>query len=62
MAQAPHTVELDEHLKEVVAALHQAVNHALPHVKEPEVVDKDLRACKDILDDVMEGKVSEWVQ
>jgi len=53
MAQAPHTVELDEHLKEVVAALHQAVNHALPHV---------LAACKDILDDVMEGKVSEWVQ
>jgi hypothetical protein len=62
MAQAPHTAELDDHLKEVVAALHQAVNYALPHVKEPEIVDKALANCKDILDDVMEGKVSEWIQ
>ena len=62
MAQAPHTVELDEHLKEVVAALHQAVNYGLPHVNEPEVVDKAIEDCKEVLDVVMEGKVSEWIQ
>ena len=62
MAQAPHTVELDEHLKEVVAALHQAVNYGLPHVNEPQIVDKTIANCKDILDDVMEGKVSDWIQ
>jgi hypothetical protein len=62
MTQAPHTVELDEHLKEVVAALHQAVNYGLPHVNEPEVVDKAIADCKEVLDVVMEGKVSEWIQ
>lgn len=62
MAQAPHTAELDEHLKEVVAALHQAVNYGLPHVNEPEVVDKAIEDCKEVLDVVMEGKVSEWVE
>lgn len=62
MAQAPHTVELDEHLKEVVAALHQAVNYGLPHVNEPEVVDKAIADCKEVLDVVMEGKVSEWTE
>ena len=30
MEQAPNTVELDEHLKVVISALHGAVNRAVP--------------------------------
>ncbi len=62
MAQAPIAVELDEHLKEIVQALHRAVKYAMPRVKEPEVADKAVRDCKEILDVVMEGQVSEWLK
>lgn len=62
MSQAPHTVELDEHLKEVVQALHGAVNWAIPHVDDPKIVDKAIRDCKEILDVVLEGNVSEWLK
>ncbi len=62
MNQAPRTVELDEHLKEVVQALNGAVNWAMPHTKDPDVADKAIRDCKEILDTVMEGKVSEWLE
>lgn len=62
MAQAPHTVELDEHLKEVVQALHSAVNYGLPHADDPKIVDKAIADCKEILDVVMEGKVEEWIE
>lgn len=62
MAQAPHTVELDDHLKDVVDALQRAVNYGLPHKDEPKIVDKAIADCKEVLDVVMEGKVSEWVQ
>lgn len=61
MAQARRTAELDEHFKDVVNALHSAVNWAMPHVDEPEIVDHALSDCKEVLDEVMEGKVSEWV-
>ena len=60
--QAPNTVELDEHLKEVIQALHGAVNWAMPHKDDPEVVDKAIQDCKEILDVIMEGKVSEWLE
>ena len=60
MSQAAHTIELDEHLKEVVQALHSAVNYAMPHIRDPKVADKAIEDCKEILDTVMEGKVSEW--
>lgn len=62
MPQAPHTVELDEHLKEVIQALHGAVNWAMPHVGDPKIVDKAIRDCKEILDVVLEGKVLEWLK
>jgi len=62
MSQAPNTVELDEHLREVVTALHRAVNYATPHVGEPKIVDKAIRDCKEILEVVMEGNVAEWVR
>ena len=62
MLQAANTVELDEHLKEVVHALHSAVNWAMPHVNDPKIADKTIQDCKEILDVVMEGKVSEWLK
>lgn len=63
MSEAPHTEELDAHLKDVVTALHGAVNWAMPHVKDdPKIVDKAIQDCKEILDVVMEGNVSEWVK
>ncbi len=61
MSQAPRTVEMDEHLKEVVHALHGAVNWAMPHTKDTAIADKAIQDCKEILDTVMEGKVSEWL-
>ena len=62
MAQAPHTEELDEHFKDIVQALHGAVNWAMPHIKDPKVVDKAIHDCKEILNVVIEGKVSEWLK
>lgn len=62
MPEAPNTVALDEHLKEVVQALHAAVNRALPHLKDdPNLVGQAIRDCKEILDVVLEGKVAEWI-
>jgi len=60
---APNTEALDEHLKEVVRALHAAVNRAMPHVKDdPALVDKAIQDCKEMLDVVLEGNVSEWIR
>jgi hypothetical protein len=61
MQPAPLTEELDEHLKEVIRAVHQAVNWALPHVDDPKIVDQAIRDCKEILDVVMEGNTSAWL-
>lgn len=61
MSQAPHAIELDEHLEEVIRAVTSAVNWAMPHTKDPKVADKAILNCKEILDTVMEGKVSESV-
>jgi len=58
---APNTQKLDEHLKAVVQALHGAVKQGIPHVKEPEIVDKAIADCKEILDEIMAGKVDEWL-
>ncbi|HEX9880744.1 MAG TPA: hypothetical protein VGB25_11160 [Candidatus Binatia bacterium] len=62
MSQAAHTLELDEHLKEVVQALHRAVSYAMPHTGEPEVAGKAIEDCKEILATIMEGNVSEWIK
>jgi hypothetical protein len=61
MEQASNTVKIDDHLKEVVQALHGAVNWGLSHQNEPKLADKAIEDCKEILDVVMEGKVSEWL-
>lgn len=62
MPQAPHTEELDEYMKDVVQGVHRAVNWAMPHLDDPKVVDKAIQDCKEMLDVVMEGKVSEWLE
>jgi hypothetical protein len=62
MAQAaPNTEKLDEHLRAVVQALHGAVKQGIPHVKEPEIVDKAIADCTEILEEIMAGKVDEWL-
>jgi hypothetical protein len=58
---APNTEKLDEHLRAVVQALHGAVKQGIPHVKEPKIADKAIADCKEILDEIMAGKVDEWL-
>ena len=53
--------KMDDHLKAVVQALHGAVKQGIPHVKEPKIVDKAITDCKEILDEIMAGKVDEWL-
>ena len=62
MTQAARNTEaLDQHLLEVVRALHAAVKRGVSHSKEPEVMDEAIKDCKEILDDVLEGNVNEWL-
>jgi hypothetical protein len=58
---APNTEGLDEHLSEIVQALHRAVRTGIPHVNEPKIVDKTIADCREILDVIMEGNISEWL-
>lgn len=53
--------QIDEYLRAVVQALYGAVKQGIPHVKEPPIVDKAIADCKEILDEVMAGKVDEWL-
>ena len=53
--------KMDEHLLEVVQALHGAVKRGIPNVKDPKIADKAIHDCKEILDVIMEGKVQEWL-
>ena len=62
MSEAPNTRALDEHMNEMVLALHAAVNRAMPHVHDdPELVEQALRDCGEILDLLLEGNVSAWL-
>jgi hypothetical protein len=58
---APDTKKLDEHLLEVVRALHGAVKQGVSHSNDTTVVDNAITDCKEILDVIMAGKVSEWL-
>jgi phage shock protein A len=62
MLQAPNTEALDEHVKGVVDALHGAVNSAMRHLDDPKIVDQAIKDCKEILDEVMKGKVEAWIK
>ena len=62
MPQPAHNVEkLDEHLLQVVRALHGAVKQGVSHSNEPKVMDNAIQDCKEILDEIMTGNVSEWL-
>ena len=58
---AANTEQLDEHLLEVVRALHGAVKLGVSHTDDPKVVDKAIADCKEILDVIMAGNVKEWL-
>lgn len=58
---APNTEKLDEHLLEVVRALHGAVKQGVSHSDDAKVVDNAIRDCKEILDVIMTGNMTEWL-
>lgn len=61
MPEAANTEKLDEHLLEVVRALHGAVKQGVSHTDEARIVDAAIADCKEILDVIMAGKVDEWL-
>ena len=58
---AANTEQLDEHLLEVVRALHGAVKQGVSHTDDPKIVDAAIADCKEILDVIMAGNVKEWL-
>jgi hypothetical protein len=58
---APNIEKLDEHLLEVVRALHGAVKQGVSHANDSKIVDGTIADCKEILDVIMAGKVTEWL-
>ena len=58
---ASNTEALDEHLLEVVRALHGAVKQGVSHSNDPTVMDNAIGDCKEILDVIVAGNVSEWL-
>jgi hypothetical protein len=53
---------LDEYLRAVVATLYTAVDTGMKNVADaPEVTDKVIADCDEILDVIMAGDVKEWV-
>jgi hypothetical protein len=62
MPQAASNIEkLDEHLLEVVRALNGAVKQGVSHSNDPKFMDNAIADCKEILDVIMAGKVTEWL-
>ncbi|HYT55745.1 MAG TPA: hypothetical protein VEQ38_13625 [Verrucomicrobiae bacterium] len=62
MPHATANIEkLDEHLLEVVRALHGAVKQGVSHSNDPKFMDNAIADCKEILDVIMAGNVSEWL-
>jgi hypothetical protein len=57
----PNLEKLDEHLLEVVRALHGAVKQGMSHKEDSKVMETSIHDCKEILDVIMEGKVDEWL-
>jgi len=56
-----NTAQLDEHLMEVVRALHGAVKQGISHKDDTALMDKAIEDCKEILDEVMKGDVKAWL-
>ena len=62
MTAVPNSRALDDHLQEMVLAIHAAVNRAMPHLNDdPALVDQAIRDCREILEVVLEGNVAEWL-
>ena len=61
MPQVPNTETLDEHLLQIVRALHGAVKQGVSHSNDPKVMDNAIRDSKEILDVIMAGNMSEWM-
>jgi hypothetical protein len=58
---APNTQKLDDHLLEVVRALHGAAKRGIARKDDSKTVDQAIEDCKEILDVIMAGKVDEWL-
>ena len=58
---APNTEKLDEHLLEIVRALHGAVKQGVSHKDDPIIMDQAIHDSKEILDVIMAGNVTEWL-
>jgi hypothetical protein len=59
---APHTVEMDNYLKDVVQALHAACNTGTRNLQaNPKEAEKAIDNCEEILGVIMEGHTEEWV-
>jgi hypothetical protein len=58
---APNTDKIDEHLLEVVRALHGAVKQGVSHSNDPKIMERAIKDCKEILDVIMAGNVKEWL-
>jgi hypothetical protein len=58
---APDIEKLDQHLLEVVRALHGAVKQGISHKDDPQIMDASIKDCKEILDVIMQGRVKEWL-
>lgn len=62
MPQAAFDTEaLDEHLLEVVRALHGAVKQGVSHSKDPKVMDNAIRDCKEDSRRHDGGRRKEWL-
>ena len=59
----PFTHALDEFLREVVRAIHAAVNKGVAAVRsDPAETDRALADCEEMIGTVMAGQVQEWVE
>ena len=58
----PHTVPLDDYLKDMIYAVYGACGQAVAHLKDDEkTVDQALDDCEEVLGTIMAGKVDDWL-
>jgi hypothetical protein len=58
----PFARALDEFLRDIVRALHKAVDRGIAGLKaDPRETDRALADSKEMIDTVMAGRVEEWV-
>jgi hypothetical protein len=58
---APNAEDLDQHLLDVVRALHGAVRQGVSRADDAKVIERAIQDCKEILDVIMAGNVNEWL-